>query len=399
MADLQLWGVIFHVPLYGTHFSEHFFTFEDKLYSKAMILKELLDYFEYLAPSALQESYDNSGLQVGSPEKEIAKALICLDVTPAVVNEAISAGCDLIISHHPLIFSGLKKITGAHSTEKVIIEAIKHDIAIVSLHTNLDNIALGVNHRLGQVMGLKNLKILQPQKGQLRKLVTFCPQSHAEKVRAAIFEAGAGHIGDYDCCSFNLEGKGTFRAGKDTNPFVGQKDEMHFEPEVRIETILPAYLERKVVNAMIKSHPYEEVAYDIYLLENVFEKIGSGMVGELEIPLSENDFLEILKKNLKTPSLRHTAFTGQAIKKVAFCGGAGGFLLGDALKAGAQAFVTGDLKYHQFFEAEGKILIADAGHYETEQFTKELLYDIVNKNFSKFALLISGVHTNPVNYF
>jgi len=364
-----------------------------------MILKELLEYFEHVAPDALQESYDNSGLQVGSPEKEVANGLICLDVTPSVVSEAISKGCDLIISHHPLIFKGLKKITGSHSTEKVIIEAIKHDIAIVSMHTNLDNVELGVNHRLGQVMGLKNLRILQPQKGQLRKLVTFCPLSHADQVRDAIFEAGAGHIGDYDCCSFNLEGKGTFRAGQEANPYVGRKKELHFEPEVRIETILPAYLERKVVNALIKSHPYEEVAYDIYPLENIFEKTGSGMVGEFEIPLSENDFLEMLKKKLKTPCLRHTAFTGQAIKKVAFCGGAGGFLLGDALKAGAQAFVTGDLKYHQFFEAEGNILIADAGHYETEQFTKELLYDIVNKNFSKFALLISGVNTNPVNYF
>ncbi|MBW6497096.1 MAG: Nif3-like dinuclear metal center hexameric protein [Bacteroidales bacterium] len=364
-----------------------------------MILKELLECFEQVAPGTLQESYDNSGLQLGSPTKEVNKGLICLDVTPSVVGEAISKGCDLIISHHPLIFKGLKKITGAHFTEKVIIEAIKHDIAIVSVHTNLDNVELGVNHRLGQAMGLKNLKILQPQKGQLRKLVTFCPVSHAEKVRAAIFEAGAGHIGDYDCCSFNLEGSGTFRAGKEANPFVGQINELHIEPEVRIETVLPVFLERKVLNAMIKSHPYEEVAYDIYPLENVFEKTGSGMVGELEIPLSENDFLEMLKKKLKIPCLRHTAFTGQAIKKVAFCGGSGGFLLSDALKAGAQAFVTGDLKYHQFFEAEGNILIADAGHYETEQFTKELLYDIVNKNFSKFALLISGVNTNPVNYF
>lgn len=364
-----------------------------------MIIKELLECFEQVAPDALQESYDNSGLQLGSPAKEVTRGLICLDVTPSVVSEAISKGCDLIISHHPLIFKGLKKITGAHFTEKVIIEAIKHDIAIVSLHTNLDNVEQGVNSRLGQALGLINLKILQPQKGQLRKLVTFCPQSHAEQVRNAIFEAGAGHIGKYDCCSFNLEGKGTFRAGKDANPFVGKKEELHVEQEVRIETILPAFLERKVLNAMIHSHPYEEVAYDIYPLENIYEKTGSGMVGELDIPLSENDFLEMLKKKLKIPCLRHTAFTGQAIKKVAFCGGSGGFLLSDALRAGAQAFVTGDLKYHQFFEAEGKILIADAGHYETEQFTKELLYDIVNKNFSKFALLISGVNTNPVNYF
>lgn len=364
-----------------------------------MILKDLLDYFEQIAPGSLQEDYDNSGLQVGSPEQEVSRALICIDVTPQVVNEAIAKQCDLIIAHHPLIFKGIKSITGKHFTERVIIEAIKHGIAIVAVHTNLDNIQQGINHKLGEKLGLNNLRVLRPQKGILRKLVTFCPISHSDQVRAAIFEAGAGQIGQYDCCSFNLEGKGSFRAGKETNPFVGTKNEIHFEPEVRIEVILPAYLEKKVVGAMIKSHPYEEVAYDVYALENEFGMVGAGMLGELEIPLSENDFLEMLKVKLKMPCIRHTAFTGNAIKKVALCGGSGSFLIGSAIASGAQAFVTGDIKYHQFFEAENKILLADAGHYETEQFTKELLYEIVNKKFTTFALLISGVNTNPVNYF
>jgi len=364
-----------------------------------MKLKELLDYFEQIAPNSLQESYDNSGLQVGSPGQEVSKGLICIDVTPEVVKEAISKNCDLIIAHHPLIFKGLKSITGNHYTEKVIINAIKHNIAILSLHTNLDNVQKGVNHKLGAKLGLKNIRVLLPKKGLLRKLVAFCPLSHADQVRAAIFEAGAGQIGEYDCCSFNLEGNGTFRAGQDANPFIGKKNEIHFEPEVRIETILPAYLETRVISAMIKSHPYEEVAYDVYPLENEFGRVGSGMLGELEIPLSENDFLEMLKLRLRIPCVRHTAFKGQAIKTVAFCGGSGSFLIPNAIASGAQAFVTGDLKYHQFFETENKILLADAGHYETEQFTKELLYDIVNKKFTKFALLISGVNTNPVNYF
>ncbi|MEE4176138.1 MAG: Nif3-like dinuclear metal center hexameric protein [Bacteroides sp.] len=364
-----------------------------------MKLRELLNVFERFAPGSLQESYDNSGLQLGSPEQEVHKGLICLDVTPAVVEEAVAEGCDLVLSHHPLLFKGLKKITGGHFTERVIIEAIKHDIAIVSMHTNLDNIDRGVNFMLGKKLGLQNLKILQPQKGLLRKLVTFCPHSHAEKVRSAIFKAGAGHIGDYDCCSYAVDGHGTFRAGKDAKPFVGKQDELHVEPEVRIETILPAYLESSVVAALLASHPYEEVAYDIYPLENVFERTGSGMIGELEIPLSENDFLEKLKRELKVPCLRHTAFNGKAIKKVAFCGGAGSFLMERARQAGADAFVTGDMKYHDFFEASDRLLLVDAGHYETEQFTKDLLYDIVNKNFSKFALLISGVNTNPVQYF
>ena len=364
-----------------------------------MKIRELLKVFEQYAPGALQESYDNSGLQLGLPDQEVHKGLICLDVTPAVVQEAISSECDLILSHHPLLFKGLKKITGGHFTERVIIEAIKHNIAIVSMHTNLDNVARGVNDMLGKKLGLQNLRILQPQSGLLKKLVTFCPHSHADKVRAAIFEAGAGQIGDYDCCSYNIEGHGTFRAGAGTNPFAGRKNELHVEPEIRIETILPAYLLNRVITAMIGTHPYEEVAYDVYPLENVFDGVGSGMVGELEIPLSENDFLEKLKKDLKIPCLRHTAFTGRAIKKVAFCGGSGSFLMDQARREGADAFVTGDLKYHQFFESDGQYLLVDAGHYETEQFTKELLYDVVNKNFSKFALLISGQNTNPVQYF
>lgn len=364
-----------------------------------MKLKELLEYFEQLAPSSLQESYDNSGLQLGFPVQEVSKALICIDVTPGVIQEAISKQCDLIISHHPLIFQGIKSITGKSPAERVIIEAIKHNIAIVAMHTNLDNIQGGVSYKLAEKLGLVNLGALLPQKRLLRKLVTFCPQSHADRVRAAIFEAGAGQIGHYDCCSFNLEGQGTFRAGTKANPFVGQKNVVHFEPEVRIETILPLYIERKVINAMLKSHPYEEVAYDVYPLENEFAKVGAGVVGEFSSPLSENDFLDLLKITLKIPCIRHTAFTGQAVKKVALCGGSGSFLLANAIASGAQAFITGDIKYHQFFETQNKILLADAGHYETEQFTKELLYEVVNKKFTKFALLISGVNTNPVNYF
>ncbi len=364
-----------------------------------MKLTEVLEYFEQIAPGVLQENYDNSGLQLGSPSQEVSRALICIDVTPEVIHEAVSKQCDLIIAHHPLIFKGLKSITGKRFTERVIIEAIKHNIAIVALHTNLDNIHGGVNHKLGEKLGLCNLRVLMPQKGLLRKLVTFCPLTHAEVVRAAIFEAGAGQIGQYDCCSFNIEGKGTFRAGAEANPFVGKKNEVHFEPEVRIETILPSYLEKRVVSAIIKSHPYQEVAYDVYPLENEFAMAGAGMLGELKILISENDFLDLLKVKLKMPCIRHTAFTGQAIKKVALCGGSGSFLIESAIAAGAQAFVTGDIKYHQFFEAENRILLADAGHYETEQFTKELLYEVVNKKFTTFALLISGVNTNPVNYF
>ncbi|HSV88975.1 MAG TPA: Nif3-like dinuclear metal center hexameric protein [Bacteroidales bacterium] len=364
-----------------------------------MKIQDLLLAIELEVPNSLQEPFDNCGLQIGSPLKDVKKGLVCIDVTPQVINEAEKKGCDLIISHHPVLFKGLKKICGQNAVERVVADAIKKEIAIISLHTNLDNIHHGVNEKLGEVLGLKNLKILQPQKGLLRKLVTFCPGSHATQIREALFEAGAGQIGEYDSCSFNLEGTGTFRAGKSANPFVGKPEEMHYEPEVRIETIVPSYRLPVVLEAMFKSHPYEEVAYDIYPLENNFNQAGSGMIGEFDVPLPEIDFLDHIKKQLKIPCLRHTGLLDIDIKKVAFCGGSGAFLLEKAVEKGAQAFITGDIKFHQFFEAEGRILLIDAGHYETEQVTKELLYEIVNKKFSKFALLISEVNTNPVNYF
>ena len=352
-----------------------------------------------MAPFSVQEPYDNSGIQLGHPELELRRGLICLDVTPEVITEAIENECNLIIAHHPLIFKGMKQISGRTDVEQVVIQAIKHDIAIVAMHTNLDNVKQGVNHKLASVLGLTNLKVLDPRRGLLKKLVTFCPTAHADQVRAAIFQAGAGHIGDYDCCSYNIEGKGSFRAGADAKPFVGQLNELHFEPEVRIETIFPAFIERQVLAAMFESHPYEEVAFDIYPLDNAFDKVGSGMTGTFEQPMKEKDFLQHIKEKLKVPVVRHSPFTGKEISKVAVCGGTGSFLLDKAMAAGAQAFVTGDVKYHQFFDPFPNALLVDAGHFETEQFTKELLYEIVNKKFSKFALLISKVLTNPVNYF
>ena len=364
-----------------------------------MRLKELMQALEGIAPFSLQESYDNSGIQIGSPDQEISRALICLDVTEKVLREAKERKCDLILCHHPLIFKGITRLTAANATERIIMEAVRQGIAIVAVHTNLDNVYDGVNNKLASVIGLKNLKVLKPSKGLLKKLVTFCPTEHADKVRAAIFEAGAGKIGDYDCCSFNLEGKGSFRAGENTNPYTGSINELHYEPEVRIETIFPAYLQPAVLSAMFASHPYEEVAYDIYPLDNLFNKVGSGMIGDFDTPMSEKGFLEHLKKTLNISFLRHTAFIDQPVSRVAVCGGSGAFLLPDAMKAGVQAFVTGDVKYHQFFEADRKILLIDAGHYETEQHTKELLHSQIKKKLTNFALLISEVDENPVLYY
>ncbi len=364
-----------------------------------MLLQDINNSLNAAAPFSLQESYDNSGIQVGSPDQEVSKGLVCIDATLPVLQEAISKGCDLILCHHPLIFKGLKQLTGASETEKIIIEAIRHGIAIVAIHTNLDNTYTGVNHELGLRLGLKNLRILEPAKGLLKKLVTFCPTAHAEKVRAAIFEAGAGNIGDYDCCSFNLEGKGSFRAGESSNPFAGKINELHYEEEVRIETIFPSYLQSKILKAMLISHPYEEVAYDIYPLDNTFDKAGSGIKGNFNEPLPVKDFLDVLKETLNLPYLRHSSYTNKYIKNVALCGGSGSFLLHQAIKSGAHAFVTADVKYHQFFEAGNSILLIDAGHYETEQFTKDLLLKIINEKIANFATLISETDTNPVLYY
>ncbi len=363
-----------------------------------MLLKELLQILEGIAPFSLQESYDNSGIQIGLPDQEVTRALICLDVTEEVLRESRDRKCDLILCHHPLIFKGISKLTASDATERIIMEAVRHNIAIVAVHTNLDNVYDGVNQQLTKAIGLKNTKILKPSKGLLKKLVTFCPAEHADKVRSAIFSAGAGQIGDYDCCSFNLEGKGSFRAGENTKPFTGQINELHYEAETRIETIFPDYLQPAVLSAMVSSHPYEEVAYDIYPLDNTFNKVGSGMIGMLEEPMPEKEFLDHLKKALDARVLRHAAYVGKVIDRVAVCGGSGAFLLHDAIKAGAQAFVTGDVKYHQFIDAAGQMLLVDAGHYETEQFTKELLHNQIKKKITNFALLISEAGGNPVHY-
>lgn len=364
-----------------------------------MKIKEITEVLERLAPPALQESYDNAGLITGNPGAEINSALITLDVTEAVLDEAIEAGCGLVISHHPVIFKPLKSLTGRNVTERMVIKAVENRIALYGIHTNLDNITSGVNSMIAAKIGLKDLKILQPLKGVLKKLVTFCPVDHADKVRAGLFGAGAGVIGNYDSCSYNLEGYGSFRAGVGADPFVGEINKIHFEKEVRIETIFPGYLEKKLLAALFESHPYEEVAYDIYPLDNEYPLAGAGMSGELPEPVPEEDFFGKIKEVFGIPVIRHSPFTGKMVSMVAFCGGSGAFLIPAAAASGAQVFLTGDIKYHQFFDAEGKIVIADIGHYESEQFTKDLIFRIIKEKFPTFALRISKTGTNPVNYF
>jgi dinuclear metal center YbgI/SA1388 family protein len=363
-----------------------------------MKIAKITGALEEFAPPALQESYDNAGLIVGSSDAETGKVLITVDVTEDVVDEAIATGAGLIVAHHPIVFSGLKKLNGKNYVERVVMKAIKHDIAIYAIHTNLDNILEGTNKYLAELLGLTNLKVLSPAGGQLLKLVVFCPLSHAGKVRDAIFGAGAGVIGNYDRCSFNAEGSGSFRAGDNTNPFAGEKGKEHFEEEVRIETILPFYLKGKVINAMLAAHPYEEVAYDIYRLENKTFKTGSGITGTLKEEMKTTDFLKKLKDVTGAGCIRHTKIVKPTVKKIALCGGSGAFLINAAKSAGADIYITGDVKYHEFFDAGEKMIIADTGHYETEQFTVEILYDFIKEKFPTFAVQKSDIVTNPISY-
>jgi dinuclear metal center YbgI/SA1388 family protein len=362
-----------------------------------MKLKEITDHLESIAPLAYQESYDNAGLICGNHSMDITAVLICLDSTEAVLDEAIKLGCNLVIAHHPIVFSGLKKFNGKNYVERVIIKAIKNDIAIYAAHTNLDSIKEGVNAKIAEKLGISNCRILAPQRNKLKRLITFCPEEKADEVRKAIFSAGAGTIGDYDECSFNSLGTGTFRAGENADPYVGKIGEQHHEKEIKIETILPAYLEKKVLSAMIKAHPYEEVAYDLIPLDNFNQEVGSGMIGTIE-PMEEKVFLQHIKAVMSSESVRFTALREKKVEKVAVCGGSGSFLLADAIRAGADFFVTSDFKYHQFFDSDSQIVIVDIGHYESEQFTGEIFYDILKKKFSTFALHLSKINTNPINY-
>jgi len=363
-----------------------------------MKLKEITDCLENFAPLAYQESYDNSGLICGNYNMEITAALICIDSTEEVIDEAITKGCNLVIAHHPIVFSGMKKFNAKNYVERTIIKAIKNDIAIYAAHTNLDNVYNGVSAKIAEKLGLSNCSVLLPKSNLLKKLIVFCPEEAAERVRTALFSVGAGNIGNYDECSFNSKGTGTFRAGKRSNPHVGEIGKQHHEKEVKIETIYPAFIESRLLKALFISHPYEEVAYDIIPLANENNRIGSGVLGELSEEMDSMEFLHYLKKKMTADGIRYTSLTPKKIRKVALCGGSGSFLLEEAIKRGADIFVTADFKYHQFFDAEKRIIIADIGHYESEQYTVELFYEILKKNFNTFALLISSINTNPINY-
>lgn len=364
-----------------------------------MKIKEIAQFLESIAPLSLQENYDNAGLIVGNMESECSGIITSLDVTEEVVKEAMAKKCNLVVGHHPIIFKGLKKINGKNYVERTIIAAIKNDIAIYAIHTNLDNVLEGVNHKIAEKLKLQNCKVLLPKDGTLEKLVTFAPVKNAEKIRSALFDAGAGSIGNYDQCSYNVEGSGTFRALEGSDPFVGEIGKRHQENEIRIEVVFPATQEQKIVKALKESHPYEEVAYYLQPLKNTQDNVGSGLIGELPVPIAENELLTILKSAFHLQVIRHTPFLDKPVHKIAVCGGSGFFLLSTAIAAGAQVYITGDIKYHEFFDADERLLLADIGHYESEQFTIELLTEFLQKKFTNFAVLKTEINTNPVKYF
>ncbi len=361
-------------------------------------IKDVTDYLESLAPPNFQEQYDNSGLLTGDQNAEVKGILVTLDCLEEVIDEAIQLKCNVIVAHHPILFKGLKQITGSNYVERVIIKAIKNDIAIYAIHTNLDNVHIGVNKKICDRIGLTNVKILLPRKDTLCKLVFFVPVEHTESVLSSVYGAGAGQIGHYKNCSFRVEGTGTFMPDEHATPTVGKADKQEFLKENRVEVIFPSHLERRVVAALRKNHPYEEVAFYITTLSNENQEVGSGMTGELETAVEPLDFLRGLKDSMKTAVIRHTRILPKPIKKVAVCGGAGSFLLSHAVRSGADIFITADFKYHEFFDADSRIIVADIGHFESEAFTKELLLGVLIKKFPTFAINFSKIVTNPISY-
>lgn len=363
-----------------------------------MKIKEIICALERFAPLPLQDGFDNAGLQIGLTDVEATGALLCLDVTESIIDQAIDLGYNLIISHHPLLFKGLKSITGRDYVERCVIKAIKHDIVIYAAHTNLDNAFGGVNYKIAEILGLDNIRTLQPKENLLLKLVTYVPTEYANGVRTALFHAGCGNIGNYDSCSFSQTGEGSYRALKGANPFLGNLDELHIEKEIKIETILPAYKKNEVVKALMASHPYEEPAYDFYTLLNDCQQIGSGIIGDLINPIEETEFLKMVKERFKVESLKHNSLSGKTIRSVAVCGGAGSFLLPQAIRSGADVFITGEIRYHDYFGHDNEILMTEIGHYESEQFTNELLYSIISESFPYLSVQITNINTNPIKY-
>ncbi|WP_028887412.1 Nif3-like dinuclear metal center hexameric protein [Tenacibaculum ovolyticum] len=363
-----------------------------------MQIKDVTNYIEKLAPLSYAEDFDNVGLLIGSYTTEITGVLVTLDTLEETIDEAIAKKCNLIVSFHPIVFSGLKKINGNNYVERVVLKAIQNNIAIYATHTALDNVNNGVSAKMCEVLGLQNCKTLIPKKGIIKKLTTYVPLANADNLRTNLFEAGAGNIGNYSNCSFNVSGKGSYLGNEKSNPTIGEKGKFMFEEETCISVTFNSYLEGKILKTLFESHPYEEVAYEIVTLDNSNQNIGMGMIGEFTTPMKEKDFLTFVKKTFKTDCVRYSELLDKPIKNVAVLGGSGSFAIKNAINMNADAYISADFKYHEFFKAEKRILLTDVGHYESEQFTKNLLIDYLRKKFSTFAIILSEKSTNPIHY-
>lgn len=360
---------------------------------------DIINFLEAKAPLSLQESYDNAGLACGIKSAACTGAITSLDFTSAILEEAIEKKFNLIIVHHPPIFKPLKRIDETDPITGLLLKAIQKNIAVYAIHTNLDNVLWGVNGEIARRLGLQKVQVLSSLQHTHQKLIVFVPSDHKEELLNALFEAGAGAIGNYNECSFGTEGVGTFKPLPGSNPFIGNHGSRERVNESKIEVIFPSHLRQEVLIAMQANHPYETVAYDLLPLENVLQELGAGAIGELSKPMVTSEFLAMLKKNFQTGTIRHNAYNGDKIKRVAICGGSGKQLINNALVQKADAFVTADLTYHDFFLPEQKMLLADIGHFESEQFTSDLLVAMLNEKFPTFAVLKSAHKTNPVNYF
>jgi len=362
-----------------------------------MKIKNILTVLEEMAPLAYAEDFDNVGLLTGNADDEATGVLVCHDALESVIDEAISKNSNLIVCFHPILFSGLKKITGKNYVERAVIKAIKNDIAIYAVHTALDNHKQGVNKIFCDALRLTNTRILIPKENYIRKLVTYTIPENLEKLRNALFDAGAGNIGNYENCSFNSQGLGTYQGNEDSDPKIGTPGEFVEAEEIKVEVTFEKHLEGKILKALFSNHVYEEVAYEIYNLNNSHQNIGLGMTGELIEAMEEKAFLDFVKDKMQAHGIRHSTFTGKQIKKVAVLGGSGSFAIKNAIAAGADAFLTADLKYHQFYEAEGKLMLADIGHFESERFTQNYIADFLS-NRLEIQVAVTSIDTNPVQY-
>jgi len=353
-----------------------------------MKIKEVILHLERKFPLYWQEEYDNCGVQCGDKEQEITGALVCFNFSEKAIEEAIARNANLIISHHPLIFKGLQKIEPTSPTGRMIFKAIQHKLVLYSMHTNIDNGIEGGNWLFAKKLGLKELKVLAPKEALFRKLVFYAPNGEEVPIIDALFTAGCGAVGNYINCSFRAEGKGTFQPLKSANPFIGQADVTEMVDEVRVEMIFPKAIQQKVIKTLYRHHPYEEPAFDIFALENSISQIGLGSIGTLPQSMRAEYFFDVMKKELNIEYFRISGKTDRTIQKVAVCGGSGSSFIRTAFAAGADIFITGDVKYHDFFSVDNQMIIADIGHFEGESFIKEIIYNELKENFSNFATII-----------